>query len=72
MLSLLLIFFLPLFNSDTYVEAERSYDISLQMLKDLQGTPLSGDATARFIEDHKSLDYKLLRLVLSDSVEYEI
>ena len=35
LLSLLLIFFLPLFNSDTYVEAERSYDISLQMLYDL-------------------------------------
>lgn len=52
LLSLLLIFFLPLFNSDTYVEAERSYDISLEMLNDLQGTSLASDATNRFIQDH--------------------
>ena len=67
MLSMLLIFFLPLFNSDTYVEAERSYDISLHMLDDLQGTSLASDALNRFIDDHKSLDYKLVRLILHGS-----
>ena len=64
LLILTLLFLLPLFNSDTYVEAEHSFTISLAMLSRLYGTPHFTKSYERFQADHSDTEMSLVKLTV--------